>query len=57
MCSEKVMVTSTHVEGHQVTNYSTRDAQCPADPTLPDALNRFYAGFEDPDLTTSVGQY
>ncbi len=32
-----------------IMDYNTRDAQCPRDPSLPDALNRFYARFEDPD--------
>ncbi len=32
-----------------IMDYNTRDAQCPGDPSLPDALNRFYARFEDPD--------
>ncbi len=32
-----------------IMDYNTRDAQCPRDPSLPDALNRFYARFGDPD--------
>ncbi|KAI3368067.1 hypothetical protein L3Q82_026889, partial [Scortum barcoo] len=32
-----------------ITDYNTRDAQCPRDPSLPDALNNFYARFDDPD--------
>ncbi|KAI3375924.1 hypothetical protein L3Q82_016342, partial [Scortum barcoo] len=31
-----------------ITDYNTRDAQCPRDPSLPDALNNFYARFDDP---------
>uniref|UniRef100_A0A3B3H7K8 Reverse transcriptase domain-containing protein n=1 Tax=Oryzias latipes TaxID=8090 RepID=A0A3B3H7K8_ORYLA len=30
-----------------ITDYNTRDAQCPEDPSLPDALNLFYSRFED----------
>ena len=36
-----------------ITYYNTKDAQCPSDPSLPDALNNFYARFEDPN--TSLG--
>ncbi|KAI4897837.1 hypothetical protein NFI96_027483, partial [Prochilodus magdalenae] len=32
-----------------ITDYKTRDAQCSKDPSLPEALNKFYARFEDPD--------
>ncbi len=29
-----------------ITNYNSRDTECPRDPSLPDALNSFYARFE-----------
>ncbi|KAI4890204.1 hypothetical protein NFI96_001998 [Prochilodus magdalenae] len=32
-----------------ITDYKTRDAQCSKDPFLLEALNKFYARFEDPD--------
>ncbi|KAI4890202.1 hypothetical protein NFI96_002001, partial [Prochilodus magdalenae] len=31
-----------------------RDAQCSKDPSLPEALNKFYARFEDPDTPPSI---
>ncbi|XP_029934293.1 protein NLRC3-like [Myripristis murdjan] len=37
-----------------ITDYNIRDAQCPRDPFLPDALNHFYAHFEDPDTPPST---
>ncbi|KAI3352931.1 hypothetical protein L3Q82_019494 [Scortum barcoo] len=37
-----------------ITDYNTRDAQCPRDPSLPDALNNFYARFDDPNTSTST---
>ncbi|KAI3375523.1 hypothetical protein L3Q82_003844 [Scortum barcoo] len=36
------------------TDYNTRDAQCPRDPSLPDALNNFYARFDDPNTSPST---
>ncbi|KAI3358987.1 hypothetical protein L3Q82_015367 [Scortum barcoo] len=35
-----------------ITDYNTRDAQCPRDPSLPDALNNFYARFDDTSPST-----
>uniref|UniRef100_A0A3B3C219 Reverse transcriptase domain-containing protein n=1 Tax=Oryzias melastigma TaxID=30732 RepID=A0A3B3C219_ORYME len=32
-----------------LTDYNVRDTQCPKDPSLPDALNNFYARFEVPN--------
>ena len=46
-----------------VTNYSKKNAKCPTDPALPDALNHFYARFEASNnspttkLTSSPGDY
>ncbi|TKS65680.1 hypothetical protein D9C73_028375 [Collichthys lucidus] len=37
-----------------ITDYSTRDAQCPRDPSLPDALNTFYVRFDDPNTSPST---
>ncbi|KAI3374509.1 hypothetical protein L3Q82_006328 [Scortum barcoo] len=37
-----------------ITDYNTRDAQCPRDPSLPDALNNFYARFDDPNTSPST---
>ncbi|KAI4876081.1 hypothetical protein NFI96_005743 [Prochilodus magdalenae] len=37
-----------------ITDYKTRDAQCSKDPSLPEALNKFYARFEDPDTPPSI---
>ncbi|KAI4903393.1 hypothetical protein NFI96_004729 [Prochilodus magdalenae] len=37
-----------------ITDYKTRDAQCSKDPSLPEALNKFYARFEDPDTLPSI---
>ncbi|KAI3354852.1 hypothetical protein L3Q82_004551 [Scortum barcoo] len=37
-----------------ITDYNTRDAQCPRDPSLPDALNNFYARFDDDDTSPST---
>ncbi|KAI3369447.1 hypothetical protein L3Q82_007487 [Scortum barcoo] len=37
-----------------ITDYNTRDAQCPRDPSLPDALNNFYACFDDPNTSPST---
>ncbi|KAI4897620.1 hypothetical protein NFI96_030292, partial [Prochilodus magdalenae] len=37
-----------------ITDYKTRDAQCSKDPSLPEALNKFYACFEDPDTPPSI---
>ncbi|GAA6231470.1 uncharacterized protein LOC109141784 [Lates japonicus] len=37
-----------------ITDYNTRDAQCPRDPSLPDALNNFYARFEDSNASPST---
>lgn len=35
-----------------ITSYNIRDAQRPTDLPLPDALNTFYAHFEDPNTST-----
>ncbi|KAI3377377.1 hypothetical protein L3Q82_008568, partial [Scortum barcoo] len=35
-----------------ITDYNTRHAQCPRDPSLPDALNNFYARFDDTSPST-----
>ncbi|KAI3374185.1 hypothetical protein L3Q82_006042 [Scortum barcoo] len=37
-----------------ITDYNTRDAQCPRDPSLPDALNNFYARFDHPNTSPST---
>ncbi|KAI4876824.1 hypothetical protein NFI96_006328, partial [Prochilodus magdalenae] len=37
-----------------ITDYKTRDAQCSKAPSLPEALNKFYARFEDPDTPPSI---
>ncbi|KAI4874104.1 hypothetical protein NFI96_018126, partial [Prochilodus magdalenae] len=37
-----------------ITDYKTRDAKCSKDPSLPEALNKFYARFEDPDTPPSI---
>ncbi|KAI4881499.1 hypothetical protein NFI96_012321 [Prochilodus magdalenae] len=37
-----------------ITDYKTRDAQCSKDPSLPEALNKFYARFEDPETPPSI---
>ncbi|KAI4901760.1 hypothetical protein NFI96_001046, partial [Prochilodus magdalenae] len=37
-----------------ITDYKTRDAQCSKDPSLPEALNKFYARFEDHDTRLSI---
>ncbi|KAF7646736.1 hypothetical protein LDENG_00183380 [Lucifuga dentata] len=36
-----------------ITDYSRRDAECPPDPSLPDALNTFYAHFEATNSSSS----
>lgn len=37
-----------------ITDYTSRDAQCPRDPTLPDALNNFFAQFKDSRTSPST---
>ena len=36
-----------------ITDYNIRGAQCPRDPSLPDALNSFYARFNEPKTSPS----